>query len=193
MMSRKVLSGEALILLTLALSGILEPVQAITDTADIAFTSNRSGNYDIWVMDENGGSLRQLTTHPASDYLPRWSPDGSRIAFVSERDGRYAIYVMNADGSNQTRVVFSSYPNLAHGLIYGIAWSPDGQQLYYGEWLTFSYGVIKRVNLDGTDATIVLDMGERLTGLTSRPMDSGSSSAGKSARGLPPSRFTKPP
>ena len=51
-------------------------------------------------MNADGGNVRRLTTHPAMDYWPAWSPDGKRIAFTSNRDGNYEIYVMNADGSD---------------------------------------------------------------------------------------------
>jgi Tol biopolymer transport system component len=56
-----------------------------------------------------GGSKQvPLTTNPARDSDPAWSPDGRSIAFVSDRDGNPEIYVMNADGSNQRRLTASS-------------------------------------------------------------------------------------
>ncbi|MBK8050977.1 MAG: PD40 domain-containing protein [Anaerolineales bacterium] len=78
-----------------------EPVQATSLTADvptgnlgsqILFSSNRSGNYDVWVVDTNGGGLRPLTHPPAIDGLATASPDYSQIAFVSNRDGVWAVY-----------------------------------------------------------------------------------------------------
>jgi TolB protein len=47
----------------------------------------------------DGSGQKNLTQNPDDDFLPLWSPDGSRIAFISRRDGRDEIYVMNADGS----------------------------------------------------------------------------------------------
>jgi TolB protein len=55
-------------------------------------------------MNADGGDPVRLTTDPARDSDPTWSPDGARIAFASERDGNLEIYVMNADGSNPRRV-----------------------------------------------------------------------------------------
>ena len=70
----------------------------------IAFTSNRDGNDEIYVMNADGTGVTRLTDNPASDQQPAWSPDGSRIAFTSTRDGNFDIYVMNADGTGVTRL-----------------------------------------------------------------------------------------
>jgi Tol biopolymer transport system component len=71
-------------------------------------------------MDADGSDQTRLTNNPSRDYLPAWSPDGSRLAFTSDRDpdGFYEVYVMDADGSNQTRLTNS--PNTD----YRPAWSP---------------------------------------------------------------------
>ena len=68
--------------------------------ARIAFTSERDGNHDIYVMDADGGNPQNLTNNPANDRRPSWSPDGQRIIFSSLRDGNNDIYVMDADGGN---------------------------------------------------------------------------------------------
>lgn len=66
----------------------------------IAFTSNRAGNNEIYVMDSNGGNLVNLTNNTASDQRPAWSSDGLWIVFSSNRDGNDEIYIMSsADGS----------------------------------------------------------------------------------------------
>ena len=52
----------------------------------IAFTSSRDGNYEIYVMDDDGSNQRRVTVNPASDRHPAWSPDGKKIAFVSNRN-----------------------------------------------------------------------------------------------------------
>jgi serine/threonine protein kinase len=60
--------------------------------------------FDIYAMNADGSGKSQLTDHPARDYDPAWSPDGTKIIFVSDRDGNGELYVMNADGSNLTRL-----------------------------------------------------------------------------------------
>ncbi len=51
----------------------------------IAFSSNRAGNYDVFVMPAAGGKPRQLTFHSANDETVGWSPDGKWILFTSSR------------------------------------------------------------------------------------------------------------
>lgn len=87
--------------------------------ARVLFVSERMGNADVWLLDEEGREF-QLTHDAADDLAPVWSPDGTRIAFVSLRDGDSEIYVMDADGSNQVNLT-------RHAAADGApSWSPDG-------------------------------------------------------------------
>jgi Tol biopolymer transport system component/enterochelin esterase-like enzyme len=68
----------------------------------IAFASDRDGDEEIFVMNSDGSSHRQLTFNEAVvDTRPRWSPDGTRIAFESDRDGDFEIYVIELEGAMQ--------------------------------------------------------------------------------------------
>ena len=86
----------------------LTPLMAVVDAqARIAFSSERDGNSEIYVMDADGGNLQRLTNHPDSDFHPSWSPDGKQITFMSRRDGHvidglatFEIYVMDTDEGN---------------------------------------------------------------------------------------------
>jgi TolB protein len=80
-----------------------------------------SGTNDIYVVNANGSGLRRLTSNPANDFDPAWSPDGRMIAFRSERDGNTEIYVMAADGSAQRNVSHDPTED------WGPTWSPDGR------------------------------------------------------------------
>ncbi|MEF3276013.1 MAG: hypothetical protein K6356_16745 [Chloroflexus sp.] len=65
----------------------------------IAFSSDRDGNWEIYVMNTDGSNLRRLTNHPATDEAPTWSADGRQLAFASDRDGDFEIYILNvSDG-----------------------------------------------------------------------------------------------
>jgi len=91
----------------------------------IAFQSDRSGNYEIYVMTRGGAPLVRLTNTTAANGQPSWSPDGAKVAFTSDRDGNREIYVMNADGSGQTRLTNNSATDDVP------AWSPDGTKIAF--------------------------------------------------------------
>ncbi len=67
---------------------------------EIAFSSNRTDDYEIWVCDIEGKHFEQITHSSGLDGQPTWSPDGKQIAFVSARSGYPAVWVINRDGSN---------------------------------------------------------------------------------------------
>src|SRR6266576_123427 len=68
----------------------------------------------------NGGGVTQLTNSPADEFLPLFSPDGTRIVFGKCFGGGCDVVVINADGSGERGVVNQGVP---------AAWSPDGRQL----------------------------------------------------------------
>ena len=84
----------------------------------VAFRSNIDGDYEIYVINEDGTRQTRLITNTTDDIEPAWSKDGSKIAFASNRDGNFEIYVMNANGTNPTRLTTNS----AHDCCP--AWSP---------------------------------------------------------------------
>src|SRR5262249_8993218 len=64
------------------------------DGTRIAFTSNRDGNYELYVIDADGSNLRNITSHPARDDYAAWHPDGRRLLFVSDRDSGSDLYLI---------------------------------------------------------------------------------------------------
>lgn len=71
------------------------------DGSRIAFSSNRDGNNEIYVMNVDGSGVRRLTNHRAIDTTPTWSPSGTHVAFVSERSGSPNIWRVDALGLEQ--------------------------------------------------------------------------------------------
>lgn len=59
---------------------------------------------DLWISSTEGGTPRQLTTDPAADRHPVWSPDGKLLAFESTRSGDSQIWLMKPDGSEQKQL-----------------------------------------------------------------------------------------
>jgi TolB protein len=97
------------------------------DGKKIAFSSNRDGNNEIYVMDADGSEQTNLTNHPAVDQLAAFSPDGTKIAFTRTLPGNnFELFVMDADGTGQTNLTNSPTSD---------AWpeySPDGSRLAFG-------------------------------------------------------------
>ena len=92
----------------------------------IVFSHLAFDNFEIYVMDADGGNRENLTNHPVHDVDPDWSPDGTKIAFVSNRNGGvYQIYVMDADGKNQTRLTDGPRRKQDPD------WSPDGGKIAF--------------------------------------------------------------
>jgi Tol biopolymer transport system component len=86
------------------------------DGAKIAFTSDRTGVWQIYVMDADGANVERVTNSLGPDQDPSWSPDGRSLAFVSERDGNREIYKIGIDGTGETRLTNNS------GMDYNPAW-----------------------------------------------------------------------
>jgi Tol biopolymer transport system component len=108
-------------------NSVLDAIPAFSaDGKKIAFTSNRDGDYDIWVMDADGSNQTNLTSNSnATDADPAFSSDGSKIAFESHRGGDRAIYVMNAaDGSSPTRLTTNINGD-------DPVFSPDGKKIAF--------------------------------------------------------------
>lgn len=85
------------------------------DGTMIAFTSDRGDGDDIYAtafpipasVPSGVGGVMRLTSDPADDRHPAWSPDGTLIAFSSDRDGNSELYVMDANGDNENRITNS--------------------------------------------------------------------------------------
>jgi Tol biopolymer transport system component len=92
------------------------------DGKHIAFISNRSGNFEVWVSDSDGSNAMQLTSFGGSTYISGclWSPDGRDIYFTSNAGGKNSPYVISANGGKPKL--------LAEGFD---GWSRDGKWTYF--------------------------------------------------------------
>jgi Tol biopolymer transport system component len=77
-------------------------------------------------MDADGTNVQQLTTHPASDALPLWSPDGTQIHFVTQRNGEGDLAVVASDGGPVRMLTETPTINEVRGW-----WTPDGAMIVY--------------------------------------------------------------
>ena len=95
-------------------------VAFVVSELDLAEDQRRT---DLWVVDVRGGEPRRLTNHPAGDFNPRWSPDGTRLYFLSTRSGSSQVWRLAARGGEATQV--TDLPLDAANLML----SPDGTHL----------------------------------------------------------------
>jgi Tol biopolymer transport system component len=96
-----------------------EAVSALGRTLDalVVWSSNRSGNHELYLLDLRGRAVRQLTHDPHVDFFPRFSPDGRRVLFLrSQREwvsfreeGAWDVMLVNIDGTGEERLVRGGY------------------------------------------------------------------------------------
>ncbi|MGB8983761.1 MAG: hypothetical protein WCC12_17965, partial [Anaerolineales bacterium] len=113
----------------------------------IAFSSNRDGDWEIYVINADGMNETQITRNRVADDYPAWSPDGSQIVFSIWTNGSWDIFIMNSDGSNvhslkNTKDITETYPQ----------WSPDGKTIaFHSRKHDSDSWNISLINVDGTN------------------------------------------
>jgi len=91
----------------------------------LAFSSNRSGPWDIYILDLHNGELTRLTESQQFESSPSWSPDGNLIAF--ESFGEDSEIIIRSVFDDQTWINLSEHP----AADYQPAWSPLGRQMAF--------------------------------------------------------------
>ncbi|HMB67694.1 MAG TPA: hypothetical protein VKU85_00230, partial [bacterium] len=98
------------------------------DGTRIVFQADRDGaQFDLWIMEADGGNQTRLTTDVNEDRHPTFSPDGAWIAFDSDRAGTFDVW----------RMPLATGEGDAENLTFGNnddqepAFSPDGFTLYF--------------------------------------------------------------
>lgn len=94
------------------------------DGKSVAFSSDRAGHWDIWIIDIDGRNPRQITGSPMPELHPSWSPDGKRLVYcrVHPREGRGELWISETENPGVKRL-------LGEGLFP--AWSPTGDQIAF--------------------------------------------------------------
>lgn len=80
---------------------------------------------DIWTSDLNGQNVRRITSTPAVESEPHFSPDGKTIAFTSNRSGTASVYTVSLLGENLKRLTWHANSAYVRG------WTPDGKSVLY--------------------------------------------------------------
>jgi Tol biopolymer transport system component len=124
------------------------------DGKKIAFASDRSGSYEIWVSNADGSGAVQLTSQGGHAGTPRWSPDSRHIAFDSNLNGDAEVFVTDAGGGAPRQITTSPANGHARGVP---SWSSDGKWIYYTS--NQSRSEIWRASADGGQETQLTHQG----------------------------------
>jgi eukaryotic-like serine/threonine-protein kinase len=92
----------------------------------VIFSSNRSGNLDLWELSTLTGALHRLTDDSAEDWDPAYMPDGKGIIWSSNRSGTFEIWMANADGSGARQITHDGLD------AENPTETPDGKWILYG-------------------------------------------------------------
>jgi Tol biopolymer transport system component len=108
----------------------------------IVYTSNVSGNEDLWIMKADGSGPKQLTADAGRNFAPSVSPDGRHILFLSDRARTVNLWRMEIDGTNPRQLLTGSDGGRP-------SYSPDGRWIIYIGSNSSGVGTIWKVSVDG--------------------------------------------
>jgi len=80
---------------------------------------------DIWITDRQGNSPRRVTSHPAVEFNPKFSPDGQWIAFSAAYENNTDVYVVAVSGGTPRRLTWHPQSDFVNG------WTPDGTRVLF--------------------------------------------------------------
>src|SRR5690348_3994863 len=111
-------------------AGNIWSIATSPDGKKATFDMNLNGQWDIFVANSNGTSIRQITNDTDSDYEPTFSPDGSKVIFTSYRGDQgsvdFDVIVANVDGTGTTDLT----PNSTIDHRFAV-FSPDGTRIAF--------------------------------------------------------------
>ena len=126
----------------------------------IAFSSDRNGNFDVFIVSSDGGAVKELTFHSSDDTVLGWTPDSRQVLFASNRGDDFMgkLYTISIDGGMER--------NAGSDMGVNACYSPDGKKLAINRkgqvyWRKYYRGAMN------TDVTVMDIAAKKFTDLTS--------------------------
>jgi Tol biopolymer transport system component len=110
----------------------------------LALSSNRSGSFDLYLTDADGGRPRRLTSAAGSEGEPAWTPDGSHVVYTATTGTVTQIGIVGADGTENRQLTTASGGNHSPTV------SPDGRTIAFVSARGGNHAIYL-MNLDGTN------------------------------------------
>jgi uncharacterized protein YjdB len=110
----------------------------------VAFSSNRSGSFDLYLMDADGQRLRRLTSSSGGEGEPAWTPDGSHIVYTATTGTATQVWILSADGGDNRQLTTASGGNHSPNV------SPDGRTIAFVSARSGNHALYT-MNIDGTN------------------------------------------
>ncbi|HEX2249063.1 MAG TPA: Ig-like domain-containing protein [Gemmatimonadales bacterium] len=114
------------------------------DRTKVAFSSNRTGNFDVFIMDADGQNVRRVTSSHGHDGEPTWTPDGARIVYTAASGTSTHVAIMESNGSEPKQLTTASGGNHSPTV------SPDGRTIAFVSARTGNHSV-HTMGLDGSN------------------------------------------
>jgi TolB protein len=118
----------------------------------LAFSSDRDGKLDVWLLEDGQEVPRQLTNRNGKDLQPVWSPDDSKIAFFSDEHGNNDIWIVPLSGGPAVEIT----PRGSNDV--NPYWSPDGKKIGFTSDRS-GRSEVWTMNVDGSEARQLTDIG----------------------------------
>ena len=112
----------------------------------LAFSSNKNGIYQIFIMNDDGTQIRQITNTATDALFPAWSPSGDKIAYIGKQYNKNAVYIYNLIDSTTTKFIDADSTESIQDLV----WSSEYNYLAF-----VSNGKIVTINADNTNKKVL--------------------------------------
>ena len=126
-------------IITISILYLIMTISAFSELGGkIVFTTDRSGNADVYIVDADGTGGKQLTKDGASDDQPCLSPDGSKVVFISGRKGNNDVWVVKSGGGGEKQLTKTDEDE------YDPSFSADGASVIFTRKVNGANKVIER-------------------------------------------------